>query len=786
MAEPLLKVRKFGVSLRRSEDRRLLTGTGRFTDDIQLPRLAHAHVLRSPHAHARILRVDTAPARAMLGVLAVYSGADVAAAGLGLMPCISPQTGRDGTPNRVPPYPLLQAERVRFVGDAVAFVVAETRALAREAAEAIVVDYAPLEAIADPVRAIDPAAPAIWDGGNLCLDWELGDAAVVDRASAAAAHVVRLPLVNNRVVVASMEPRGAVAEYDPGTGYTLHVGSQGVHNMRGHVETILKVPSSRVRVLTPDVGGGFGMKTVPYPEYMLCLWAAERLGRPVKWISDRSEAFLSDTHARAQATEAALALDANGQFLAIRVETTADMGAYLSAFQPEVPTMPASLMHCGVYRIPAVHARIRCVFTNTTPVEAYRGSGRPEAAYTVERLVDLAARTLGLSPAEIRRRNYIPPEAFPYRTPTGLLYDSADYGATLARALALADWDGFTARRRAAAVRGRLYGRGLAHYTEICGIGGSEHARIKVDASGAVTIAIGTQSNGQGHETAWAQVAADLLHLPVERIRVLQGDTAAIAYGRGTGGSRSLQIVGPAIQRAATRLVEKMTRIAAHMMEAAPADIAFDADAQGAGRFAIRGTDKAQSWDAVVRRAFAAAALPPEIEPGLAEQAQYAQEGYTFPNGCHIAEVEVDPETGTIEIARYTAVDDFGNILNPLLVTGQIHGSLAQGLGQALLEGTHFGADGQPLAASFLDYALPRAADFPAPVLDWVSTPSPANPLGVKGCAEAGCVGGPPAVMNALADALGQAAPDMPAPRESVWRAAQCAKALESAPPGAP
>ena len=776
-----LPVRKYGQSPKRTEDRRLLLGQGRFTDDIFLPRMVHAHVLRSPHAHARLRRVDTKAARAMAGVLAIYTGADIAAAGLGSMPCISPQIGRDGRPNRVPPYPLLQTERVRFTGDAVAFVVGESRAAARDAAEAIVVEYEALPAIADTARADLPGAPAVWDGGNLCLDWELGDGEEAERAFAAAAHVTRLDLVNNRVVVASMEPRGAVAEYDPAIGHTLHVGSQGVHNMRAHVETILGVPGHRVRVITPDVGGGFGMKTVPYPEYMLCLWAAERLGRAVKWIPERSEAFLSDTHARDQVTHAELALDAEARFLALRVRTTANMGAYLSAFQPEVPTVPAAAMHCGVYRIPVVHARVRCVFTNTTPVEAYRGSGRPEAAYTVERLVDRAARELGLAPAEIRRRNFIPPEAFPYRTPTNLRYDSADYEKNLADALALADWDGFPARRAEARTRGRRRGIGLAFYTEICGIGHSEHAKIKIDASGDVTIGVGTQSNGQGHETAWAQLGADFLRLPMARIRILQGDTASISYGRGTGGSRSLQITGPAIQRAATRIVEKMTRIAAHVLEVAEIDLVFEDAPEGGGRFAVAGTDKAIGWDAIVRRAFEPGKLPAEIEPGLVAQAQYAQEGYSFPNGCHIAEVEIDPETGALELARYSAVDDFGRILNPVLVEGQIHGSLAQGLGQAVLEGARYDANGQPLTGSFLDYTLPRAADFPAPALRWNEVPSPANPLGVKGCAEAGCVGGPPAIINAVADALADGkqgreagtarVPDMPVPREQLWTA---------------
>jgi aerobic carbon-monoxide dehydrogenase large subunit len=755
-----LQVRRYGESPRRTEDPRLLTGRGCFTDDLVLPRMAHAVVVRSLHAHANILSIDAKAARSSPGVLAVLTGADIRAAGLGFMPCISPQKDRDGRANIIPPYPLLQDERARFVGDCIAFVVAETRMQARDAAERVAIRYEPLPAVITASAALAVGAPTLWDEapGNLCLDFEVGDKEEADRAFANAAHVTRLALRNNRVVVASMEPRGSVGEYDVGRdAYTLHVGCQGAHNMRMHVETVLK--ARNVRVLTRDVGGGFGMKTVPYPEYMLCLWAARLIGRPVKWIGDRGESFLSDAHARDQETEAALALDKDGRILAIRVETAANMGAYLSAFAPEVPTMPAALMHGGVYGIPVVHVRVRCAFTNTTPVEAYRGSGRPEAAYTVERLVDQAAREMTLTPAELRRRNVVPPHAFPYRTVTGLHYDSAEYDKALSEALRLSDWEGFARRRDDASRHGRLAGIGLAVYTEICGIGGSEHAKIKVDPSGAITIAVGTQSTGQGHETAWAQIAADLLHVPMTRIRVIQGDTDTISYGRGTGGSRSLQITGPAVQRACTRLVAKMRKIAAHMLESAEADIAFDA-----GRFVIAGTDRAAGWNEVVARAFQPGRLPPEIEPGLVEQAQYAQEAYTFPNGCHVAEVEIDRETGRLALTRYTAVDDFGRILNPMLVEGQVHGSLAQGLGQALLESVRYDGSGQLLSGSFMDYALPRAADFPAPALRWLEVPSPANPLGTKGCAEAGCVGGPPAVMNAIADALlGARSVDMPA-----------------------
>ena len=777
--------RKYGQSPPRTEDGRLLQGTGCFTDDINIPRQAFGFVLRSPHPHARIVSLDRAAARALPGVLGVFTGEDVAAAELGFLPCISPQRNRDGTLCAVPPYPLLAQGRVRFAGEGVAFVVAESLALARDAAERIEVRYEVLPAVVETARALDADAPPIWDAGNLCLDWALGDESAVDSVFRDAAHVTRLDLVNNRIIVASMEPRGAVAQYDAGLdAFTLHCGTQGAHNLRGHIETVLKVPSNRVRVITRDVGGGFGMKTAPYPEYLLTLFAAKTLGRPVKWISDRSEAFLSDAQARDQVTHAELALDRDGRFLALRIDTIANMGAYLSTFAPEVPTVPAASMHCGVYGIPKVFAHVRCAFTNTTPVEAYRGSGRPEAAYTVERLVDQAARELGIDPAELRRRNFVAPEKFPFRTATGLTYDSADYARCLDDALELSRWHAFDSRRAEANARGRLRGIGMAAYTEICGIGAQEFARLKFDASGAVTLLVGTQSTGQGHETVFAQVAADILRLPMDRIRVVQGDTEAVDYGRGTGGSRSLQIVGPAIRLAGERLIAKARRIAAHALEAAEADLVFDeAPESGLGRFAVAGTDRALGWTEVIARAFASTKLPPEIEPGLSEHAHYKQEAYSFPNGCHVAEVEIDPATGALDVVAYIAVDDFGRIVNPALVMGQVHGALAQGLGQALVERCAYdAASGQLATGSFMDYALPRAADFPAPVTKWNEVPSPANPLGVKGCAEAGCVGGPPAVVNAVIDALaplGFTAIDMPVTSEVIWRAIHGTRAVE-------
>ncbi len=763
-----------GQSPRRREDARLLVGAGRYTGDMAPPRVAHAALVRSPHPHARLLGIDGTAASAMPGVLGVFTAADLAADGVRPMPCIDLIANRDGSPCAAPPYPVLAEGRVRFVGQPVALVVAETLDRARDAAEAVAVEYDPLPALVDPRAAIETGALRIWDEApdNLCADWGLGDPTAVEEAFTGAAHRIELALTNNRVAPASLEPRGAVGSYDPGTGcFHLHSGCQGVHNLRDWMaEPILGVPPARLRVTCDDVGGGFGMKSVTYPEQVLVLWAARWLGRPVKWMSDRSEAFLSDSQAREQDVRAALALDGDGRILGLRVDILANMGGCLSGFAPAVPSRDGGPMICGVYDVPAVDLRVRCVFTNTVPVDAYRGAGRPEASYIVERLIDRAACATGMDPAELRRINMLGPDRFPHRTPTGLTYDSGRYAEILDRALAKAGRDGFLARRAASAAAGRLRGLGMAYYVERCGVGGTETARIRFEASGEAVLYVGTQTNGQGHETAFAQVLAGCLPVPFERIRVVQGDTHSISYGRGTGGSRSLQMCGPAILRAAEKIVEKGRTVAAAMLEAAVEDIAFEA-----GVFVVRGTDRRVAFDEMRARVFKASALPTEIEPGLDEQAIYTQEGYSFPNGCHIAEVEIDPETGIVSIPRYTAVDDFGVVLNPMLTEGQVHGSLAQGLGQALLEHVVYDMEtGQPLAASFLDYAMPRAADFP--LCDWetVEVPSPANPIGVKGCAEAGCVGGPPALVNAVLDALaplGIYRIDMPLTPHRVWQA---------------
>jgi carbon-monoxide dehydrogenase large subunit len=767
---------QFGIGqpVRRVEDRRFITGNGRYVDDLTRPRQVHAFMLRSPHAHAHIRAIDIEAAAAAPGVLAVYTGADLARDGIGTLPCLSPLHNRDGSPAVMPPRPALAGERVRHVGDAVAMVVADSVNAARDAAEQIAVDYAPLPAVVDTVRAHDPGQPQVWDAArqNLCFDWEIGDRAAVERAAAAARHRISLELVNNRVVVASMEPRGAIGEYDRGEdSYTLWSSTQGSHFLRNLLaESIFHIPENRIRVVTPDVGGGFGMKLFLYPEHVLVLWAATKLGRPVKWIPERAEAFMSDSQGRDNFTRLELFLDEELRFQALAVETVANMGAYLSNFAPEIPTLSGAPMLSGVYAIPAIHVGVKGVFTNTVPVDAYRGAGRPEAAYAIERLVDFAARRLAVSPDELRRRNFIRPEAMPYTTPLGLTYDSGDFRRNLDDALRAAHIGDFAAHRAEAERRGRLRGLGLAAYIEQSGFPPDEFAELRFDPAGTLTILMGTQSSGQGHQTAYAQLAAERLGLPFDKIRVMQGDTAAISFGRGTGGSRSLPVGGAALDHAAHKLIDKGRRIAAHLLEAAESDIEF-AD----GAFAIAGTDRRIGLVEVARAAFNPAQLPPGLEPGFAESGHFTPQTPTFPNGVHVCEVEIDPETGDIAVLRYLVVDDFGTVVNPLLLRGQVQGGVAQGIGQAMLERTLYDPEtGQLLSGSLADYALPRADDLPPIEFAYNVVPCRTNPLGIKGAGEAGAIGSPPAFANAVIDALapfGIAHLDMPLTRERLWRA---------------
>jgi carbon-monoxide dehydrogenase large subunit len=773
-------MRQFGIGqpVRRVEDRRFLTGGGRYLDDIVRPFQAHAAVLRSPHAHARIGAIDIAAALAAPGVVAVFTGADLARDNLGTIPCVSALTNRDGSPMALPPRPALVRDRVRHVGDAVALVVAETAAQARDAADRIAVEYETLPAVVETAAALAPGQPSVWDDlpGNLCFDWEIGDGATVARGMRAARHRVSLTLVNNRVIVNSLEPRGAIGEYDAGEdAYTLWSSTQGSHFLRNLLaEHVFRIPENRIRVITPDVGGGFGMKLFLYPEQALVLWAAKKLGRPVKWVADRSEAFVTDTQGRDNVARLDLALDEQFRFLALSVELTANMGAYLSNFAPEIPTASGAVMYSGVYAFPAIHVAVKGVYTNTVPVDAYRGAGRPEAAYAVERLIDYAARRLGIAAHELRRRNFIRPDAMPHTTPLGLTYDSGDFARNLDDALAAADAADFPSRRAEARSRGRLRGLGHAVYIEQSGFPPDEFAEARFDPSGTLTLLMGTQSSGQGHQTAYAQLASEKLGLPLEKIRVLQGDTEAIGFGRGTGGSRSIPVGGAALMHAADKLIDKGRKIAAHMLEAAEADIAF-AD----GVFSIAGTDRSVTLDAVARAAFNPSQLPSGLEPGFAESGHFTPPSPTFPNGCHVCEVEIDPETGLIEIVRYLVVDDFGTVINPLLLAGQVHGGVAQGVGQAMLERTVYDPEsGQLLTGNLTDYAVPHADTLPRLEFSYNIVPCRTNPLGVKGAGEAGAIGAPPALVNAVIDAvagLGIDHLDMPLTPHRLWQALRTA-----------
>ncbi|MFD0846706.1 xanthine dehydrogenase family protein molybdopterin-binding subunit [Sphingosinicella xenopeptidilytica] len=745
---------KFGVgqSPRRVEDERLLTGRGRYTDDFQPEGTAYGVTVRSPYGHARILGIDTADARAMPGVLAVYTAEDIAH--YGPIPCLVPLPGRIETYRA-----LLTKDLVRFVGDGVAFVVAETRTAARAAAEAVVVDYEELPAAATLDAALAPGAPAIWEGApdNRTFDWHIGNEEAARAAIAAAAHVTRLRIVQNRVAPTSMEVRAALAEWSDDTGLTLTVGSQGVAAMHKTLSReILKCPPERLRVVTGDVGGGFGLKVFLYPEYGLVLHAAEHLKRPVKWTGERSDAFQTDSHGRAVVSEAALALDAEGNFLALAVESWSDLGAYQAQFGPAIQTMAGGRIIGGVYRIPAIHNHVHGVVTNTAPVDAYRGAGRPEATYLVERLIETAARETGRDAGDLRRRNLLRPDELPHANGLGLTFDVGNFPALLDAALEKADWTGFPARRAAAEARGLRYGRGLAYYVEIAGGGDlDEFADVRFLADGTIEAAVGTQSNGQGHETSYAQVLAERLGVPMEQVRIVQGDTARLEVGRGTGGSRSMVWGGGALIEAASTIIEKG-------LDLARTDLGEDVDF-GDGLFRARGTNTTMSL----------AELAARHPQALDTRARYAKEKPTptFPNGCHVAEVEVDPETGRVRVVRYSIVDDFGTLVNPLLVEGQVHGGIAQGLGQALLENVVYDESAQLLTGSFMDYGIPRADDMPRSIA-FASrpVPNPNNPLGAKGCGEAGTIGAMPSVMNAIVDALDGTHVDMPATPETLWR----------------
>jgi carbon-monoxide dehydrogenase large subunit len=773
-------VGQFGIgqAVRRKEDVRFITGTGRYTDDIDRPNQAYAHFLRSPHAHAAIRAIDVSAAKAAPGVIGVYTAADVAEAGLDVIKAAPLVKNRDGSDHPNPGRTLLAADRVRHVGDPVVLIVAETRAAAEDAAELVEIDYDPLPAVVDAKVALAPGAPLVNEAvpGNLALDWELGDKAATDAVFAKAARVVSVDLFINRIVVASIEPRGVVAEFDEKVGrYTVHMGTQGVFGMRRTIAKNLKVGEERVRVVTPDVGGSFGMKGFDYPEYSLLPWAAKLLGRPVKWTSTRQEAFQSDTQGREQHVHAELALDADHRFLAIRCETAANMGAYLSFYALLIATLAGFRLLTGAYRIPTAYVNVKAALTHTNWIDAYRGAGRPEVSYIVERLVDATAREVGLSPEEIRRRNFVPADAMPWKTPCLAVYDSGDFARNMELALARADWAGFPARREAAKARGKLAGIGLSYYMEVTANGPQEAADIRFEPNGRVTMRIGSGPSGQGHETAFAQILEDRLGLPFEAIDFVFGDSDDLKQGSGTGGAKTLMLAGTALVDVSDKIIAKGKKLAGHLMEASEADIEF-----GDGTFSIAGTDRRIGILELARQARETQGLPEELAGGLDETGHSTSAVNTYPNGCHICEVEIDRATGSVAVVRYTLVDDFGLVMNPLILEGQIHGGIMQGLGQALMEDAVFDAEsGQLLSGSFMDYAMPRARD-QSPVIDiaFNNVPCTTNVLGVKGAGEAGTVGALGAVMNAVVDALaplGIRHIDMPATPQKVWRAIQAA-----------
>ncbi len=776
-----------GRSVERKEDYRFLTGQGQYTDDVVLPNQSYAVFVRSPHAHAKIRSIDTAAAAKAPGALVVFTAKDLAA--VGGLPCGWLITSIDGTPMKEPKHPVLAEDKVRHVGDPVAVVIAETLAQAREAAMLVAVDYDVLPAVVDTATAAR-SKTAVHDAApdNVCYTWGCGDKAGADAAFGKAAHVTRLEFVNNRLVPNAIEPRAANAVYSRADdSYTLYVANQNPHVERLLMTAfVLGLPEHKVRVVAPDVGGGFGSKIYLYAEETALVWASRRVGRPIKWTAERGESFLSDAHGRDHVTTAELALDKDGRFLALRVHTTANLGAYLSTFASAIPTILYATLLAGQYATPSIYCEVQAVFTNTVPVDAYRGAGRPEATFLLERIVETAARELKIDPAELRRRNFI--RSFPYATPVGLTYDTGDYEATLARALALADVRGFAARKAESATKGLLRGIGHSCYIEACGIAPSniagalgaraglfEAGEVRVHPTGKVTVFTGSHSHGQGHETTFAQVVADRLGIGIDDVDIQHGDTGKILFGMGTYGSRSLAVGGTAIVKAVDKIVAKGKKIAAHLLEASDSDIEFVN-----GEFRVAGTDRKKAFAEVSLAAYVPHNYPLDrLEPGLNENAFYDPTNFTYPAGTYICEVEVDPGTGQVRVDRFTACDDFGNVVNPMIVEGQVHGGVAQGLGQALLEGCRYGADGQLLTGSYMDYAMPRADDLPRLQVETVKgTPCTHNPLGVKGCGEAGAIGTPPAIINAITDALwpmGVRDVAMPATPFAVWSAIRAA-----------
>jgi carbon-monoxide dehydrogenase large subunit len=773
-----------GASVRRKEDQRFVTGKGRYTADIDRPGQAYAAFVRSPHAHARIKAIDSKAATAMPGVLAVLAGTELVADKIGNLICGWLIHSKDGSPMKMAPHPALAHEKACHVGDPVAVVVAETLWQAKDAAEKVRCDFEVLPAVADVAKAQEKGAPQIHQGapGNSIYQWHLGDAKAVEAAFKSAKHVTRLDIRNNRLVPNALGTRAAIGEYDAGgDSFTLWNTSQNPHVARLVISAFVGLaPEHKLRVIAPDVGGGFGSKIFIYPEEVVALWASKRVGRAVKWVADRSEAFLCDAYGRDHLTHAEMAFGEDGKILALRAKTIANIGAYMSTFSSSVPTYLYATLLSGQYEIPSIYCEVDAVYTNTVPVDAYRGAGRPEATFVVERLIEVGAREMGMDPVALRGKNFI--KSFPYQTPVIMTYDAGDYAASLAKALQIADIEGFEARKRQSAHHGRLRGLGYSTYIEACGIAPSqavgslgcgvglwESAEVRVNPTGSVEVLTGSHSHGQGHETTFAQVVAGWLGIPIDTVSVIHGDTDKVQFGMGTYGSRSGAVGLSALVKALDKVEIKAKKVAAQMLEAAEGDIQLKD-----GKFSVAGTDKSLDWGEVTLNAYVAHKFSgQELEPGLKEGAFYDPVNFTFPAGCHICEIEVDPETGASEIVAWTAVDDFGTVVNPMIVEGQVHGGVAQGIGQALMESAIYDPQGQLVTGSMMDYCMPRADNLPNFQVATTMTPSPSNPLGIKGCGEAGAIAAPAAVINALTDAIGTEALTMPATAQSVWSALQ-------------
>jgi carbon-monoxide dehydrogenase large subunit len=772
-----------GDAVKRKEDKRFTTGKGKYTDDVRNDNQAYAAFVRSPHAHARVTGIDGSAALAMDGVIDILNGAQLTGDGIGNIICGWAVASKDGSPMNMGAWSALATEKVRYVGDAVAVVIAETQALARIAAEAVEVSYEQLSVAASIAAAMEDDAPEIHENapGNLIYDWEIGDEAATDAGLAGAAHVTTLDVINNRLSPNPMEPRSAVATYDDSEEhYTLYTTSQNPHVARLVLSAFYNVaPEHKLRVIAPDVGGGFGAKIYIYPEEITCLWASMKTNRSVKWTSDRSEAFLTDAHGRDHVTTAKMGFDSSGKIVGFKVDTLANLGAYMSLFSSSVPTYLYAPLLSGQYNIDNIHCNVRAYYSNTVPVDAYRGAGRPEATYLVERMMETAAREMGMDPAELRRRNFI--QSFPHATPVLMEYDAGDFPTILKMAQSSADVAGFPARRAEAAARGKLRGIGYSTFIEACGIAPSkavgslgcgvglwESAEVRVNPVGSIEILTGSHSHGQGHETTFAQIVSDRFGLPIENVSIVHGDTDKVQFGMGTYGSRSGPVGMTAVVKAMDKVEAKVKKIAAHALEASEDDIVIEG-----GEVKVTGTDKSMAWHEVGLAAYIAHNLPEGMEPGLKETAFFDPVNFSFPSGAFICEVEVDPDTGHTEIVQFTSADDFGTIINPMVVEGQVHGGVAQGIGQAMLEHVVYDEAGQVLTGSYMDYTMPRAADLPFYDVSHHSTPSPNNPLGIKGCGEAGAIGAPPAVINAITDAIGSNDLEMPATPQAVWRAIQ-------------